>query len=105
MEVPPAFEITDSQPLEGASGKPKNWATWWILDGGDDAESLRSADVRANLSGDAVSVIENFRVCFHFSHFLVSILFPLFVNHHELKPLQPLYKEQVFVLGYKAAYT
>ena len=35
---------------EGASGTPSNWSTWWIMDGGDDADSLRAVDVKAQLN-------------------------------------------------------
>jgi hypothetical protein len=34
----------------GASGTPSNWSTWWIMDGGDDADSLRAVDVKAQLN-------------------------------------------------------
>ena len=34
----------------GAYGTPSNWATWWILDGGDDAASLRAADAKGSLN-------------------------------------------------------
>lgn len=34
----------------GASGTPSNWATWWVLDGGDDAQSLLAADLRGALN-------------------------------------------------------
>ena len=45
----------------GASGKPGNWATWWILDGGDDAESLRAADVRAKLNAQVADAVRTFK--------------------------------------------
>ena len=38
------------KPPVGASGTPSNWATWWILDGGDDAASLRAADAKGSLN-------------------------------------------------------
>ena len=37
----------------GASGKPSNWSTWWIMDGGDDAASLAAGDRKGRLN-DAV---------------------------------------------------
>lgn len=48
----------------GASGKPKHWSTWWILDGGDDADSLRAVDVKANLNRQVADAQANFRTCF-----------------------------------------
>ncbi len=44
----------------GACGKPKNWATWWVLDGGDDADSLRAADVRGDLNSQVVEATAHF---------------------------------------------
>jgi hypothetical protein len=35
---------------KGASGTPSNWATWWIMDDGDDADSLRAADIEGQLN-------------------------------------------------------
>lgn len=46
----------------GASGKPSNWATWWIMDGGDDADSLRAADRRGALNQAVEQLVES-RIC------------------------------------------
>lgn len=48
--------------LVGASGKPANWSTWWILDGGDDADSLRAADIKGSLN-QAVRTLVDTRIC------------------------------------------
>jgi hypothetical protein len=49
------------QPV-GASGTPSNWSTWWLFDGGDDASSLRAADVKACLNEALEAVVED-RIC------------------------------------------
>ena len=46
----------------GASGKPANWSTWWILDGGDDADSLRTVDNKGSLNQALQRLLEN-RIC------------------------------------------
>lgn len=48
--------------LVGSSGTPSNWSTWWLFDGGDDASSLRAADVKASLNEALQSVVED-RIC------------------------------------------
>ena len=45
----------------GACGKPSNWSTWWILDGSDDADSLRSVDVRGKLNDQLSEVLKIFQ--------------------------------------------
>lgn len=45
----------------GASGKPKNWDTWWILDGTDDETSLRAVDVKAQLNNQLLDIQNSFR--------------------------------------------
>jgi hypothetical protein len=47
-----------------ACGKPRNWATWWIVDGGDDADTLRCVDNRAKLNSQVVTVEQQLRVPF-----------------------------------------
>lgn len=47
---------------EGASGKPGNWSTWWIIDGGDDADSLRAADIEGSLNQAVVDLVSE-RMC------------------------------------------
>jgi len=42
----------------GASGTPSNWATWWIMDGGDDADSLRAVDNKAGLNGAVQQLVQ-----------------------------------------------
>ena len=44
---------------EGASGKPSNSATWWLLGGSDDADSLRAADISGALNQAMVDLVEN----------------------------------------------
>ena len=45
----------------GACGKPRNWSSWWVMDGGDDADSLRAADRCGKLNEQAAEAIQNFQ--------------------------------------------
>ena len=50
----------DTRSSLGASGKPRNWGTWWILDGGDDCTSLRGADIVGGFNAQQVQVEQEF---------------------------------------------
>ena len=50
--------------LVGACGKPGNWSTWWIVDGGDDTDTLRCVDIRAKLNQQLECVERSFRISF-----------------------------------------
>ena len=50
--------------LVGACGKPGNWSTWWIVDGGDDTDTLRCVDIRAKLNEQVECVERSFRISF-----------------------------------------
>lgn len=68
--------------LPGASGKPGNWSTWWIMDGGDDCnhgwskvtmhgiDMLRSADVGGSLNNQVVEMQRDF----HPWHFMKRVM-------------------------------
>lgn len=51
----------------GASGTPANWATWWVMDGGDDAAALRVADDKASLNA-AVEALVQTRIALRADH-------------------------------------
>ncbi len=55
----------------------KNWATWWVLDGGDDADSLRAADVRGDLNSQVVDATANF-LSWHYFFIIIIIIKILF---------------------------
>lgn len=48
--------------LVASCGTPSNWLTWWIMDGGDDADSLRAADNKGALNAAVETLIEA-RIC------------------------------------------
>ena len=45
----------------GACGKPRNWSSWWVMDGSDDADSLRAADRCGKLNEQVAEAIKNFQ--------------------------------------------
>jgi hypothetical protein len=65
------------QSLEGASGKPGNWSTWLIMDGADDADSLRVADAKGLLNASIKEVQDHFHPWLLLQRFLKNIHFRL----------------------------
>ena len=44
-----------------SAGTPSNWSTWWIMDGSDDADCLRHADVKAKMNGQLMDVMRDYQ--------------------------------------------
>ena len=76
--------------LVGRSGKPSAWSTWWIIDGGDDAETLHAADVKGSLNMQVETVQQNFKQWVHFFSLIVDntacmfICLPACIMEHDI---------------------
>ena len=44
-----------------SAGTPSNWSTWWIMDGSDDADCLRHADVKAKMNDQLMDVMRDYQ--------------------------------------------